>query len=76
MSLTDTIRLALGPVHGIAERLSALERDVIENALGEVYAVCQDEEREQRISADMILELHQQVDDLEADVRANEKGAP
>lgn len=76
MALADDIALALGPVRQIAERLSALERDAVNAALEDVRRMCDDEEAQARITADMMMELEQRLEDMESAGGPREAEAP
>lgn len=65
MALYDDIRLALGPIIAMRERLTTFEQQVFDDAMIDVKGVCDDEDRQARITANMMLELEVALEDAE-----------
>jgi hypothetical protein len=63
MALYDDIALALGPIISMKGRLTSFEQDVFDIALADVKALCDDEDEQEKITADMMLELEQELED-------------
>jgi hypothetical protein len=61
--LTDDVATALEPVRRMSERLSAVERDVVEQALDAVRGICEDEERESQVLVDEFNKLQDEMED-------------
>jgi hypothetical protein len=60
--LTEDVAQVLEPVREIAERLSAVERDAIEQALQAAREICEDEERQAGV---LVEEFNKLMDESE-----------
>jgi hypothetical protein len=61
--LTEDVTQVLEPVRQIAERLSAAERDAIEQALQAAREICEDEERQACAVVDEFNKLQDEMED-------------
>jgi hypothetical protein len=61
--LTDDVTQVLEPVREIAERLSAVERDAIEQALQAAREICEDEERQSSLMVDEMNKMQDEMED-------------
>jgi hypothetical protein len=61
--LTDDVAQVLEPVREIAERLSAVERDAIEQALQAAREICEDEERQAQTTVNLLNETMDELED-------------
>lgn len=62
MSLYEDMKLALAPIIGMRERLTSFEQQVFDDALVQVEALCDEEDDQAKITADMMLELEVELD--------------
>jgi hypothetical protein len=62
MSLYEDMKGALAPVIGMRDRLTSFEQQLFDDALAEVQALCEDEDEQAKITADMMLELEVELD--------------
>jgi hypothetical protein len=61
--LTEDVAQVLEPVREIAERLSAVERDAIEQALQAAREICEDEERQAQTTVNLLNETMDELED-------------
>jgi hypothetical protein len=61
--LAEDVAQVLEPVRQIAERLSATERDAIEQALQAAREICEDEERQAGALVDEFNKLQDEMED-------------
>jgi hypothetical protein len=61
--LTEDVTQVLEPVRQIAERLSAGERDAIEQALQAAREICEDEERQAQTTVNLLNETMDELED-------------
>lgn len=61
--LADDITQVLEQVLKVAERLSASERDVIEQALQAAREICEDEERQAAVTVNLLNETMDELED-------------
>lgn len=61
--LTEDVAQVLEPVREIAERLSAVERDAIEQALQAAREICEDEERQAQTTVNLLNEAMDELED-------------
>jgi hypothetical protein len=62
MSLYEDMKCALAPIIGMRNRLTSFEQQLFDDALAEVQALCDDEDEQAKIAAEMMLELEQEID--------------
>ena len=61
--LAEDVAQVLEPVREIAERLSAVERDAIEQALQAAREICEDEERQAQRTVNLLNETMDELED-------------
>lgn len=63
--LTEEMELIIGPMDGLAKRLSAAERALWEQVREQIIEACKDEEREANQVFAIITEMEQRLEDVD-----------
>lgn len=69
VTLRDDIELALGPIRGVGERLTGFEQAVIEDAIGVVLGIADDEQAAGDRMAQEMMDLMTELEDSEGEPR-------
>lgn len=67
MTLRHDIELALGPIRGVAQRLTGFEQTVIEDAINVVLGIADDEQEASDRIAQEMMDLMTELEDREGE---------
>lgn len=62
MSLYEDMSVAMYPLVRLRERLTSFEQQLFDDAMLDIKGICDDEDEQAKIAAEMMLELEQEID--------------